>query len=70
MECVNTQKNRLYGEDIIDGLKDENAKAFRMKCNCLPACITITYEAEIERVKYDQLGTLKSYNIPLEKYDG
>lgn len=30
-----------------------NAESFRVKCNCLPACIFIEYNAEIDRVPFN-----------------
>lgn len=70
MECYLAAENKLYGEDIIDGLKDRNAKAFRKKCNCLPACTSIYYDAEIDRAKYEWKRPLKSLNISLDFISG
>ena len=47
----NAQKN-LFGQDIIDGLTDAKAIAFRKKCNCLTGCVNIKYEAVIDRAKF------------------
>lgn len=41
---------KLYGEDIVDGLEDENAKSFRKQCNCLPSCTSISYKV-IDRIQ-------------------
>lgn len=43
-ECYERAAEKLYGEDIVDGLQDDNAKLFRNNCNCLPSCTSITYE--------------------------
>lgn len=29
------------------------AEAFRYKCNCLPACVSVEYDADIDYIKYD-----------------
>lgn len=36
------------------------ARAFRAKCNCLPTCTTIEYNAEIDRVKFDAAAMNKT----------
>lgn len=43
-ECYMKAAEKLYGEDIVDGLPDDDAKLFRNDCNCLPSCTSITYE--------------------------
>lgn len=63
-------EENMYGEDIIDGLTDENAKLFRERCNCLPACMSIEYGADIDRAKYDIIAALNSYNMPTDHYAG
>lgn len=47
----NAQKN-LFGQDIIDGLIDEYAIAFRKNCDCMTGCVNIKYEAVIDRAKF------------------
>lgn len=59
----------LFGQDIIDGLKNAEAKSFREKCNCLPACTTILYDAEIDRAKFGWTATLNSFNKYKDVYD-
>lgn len=63
LSCI----DRLFGEDVIEGLKDDNAKSFRIACNCLPACTTIVYDAEIDRAKFD-LADLSTFKIPPDQY--
>lgn len=70
LKCYRKAENRLYGEDIIAGLKYSDARAFRSECNCLPACLTITYDVDIDRSKFNFLETLNSYKTPLDKYTG
>ena len=41
----------LYGEILNDGISKDIGKLFREKCNCLQACSTILYEADIDRAK-------------------
>lgn len=66
VKCYREAEQKLYGEDIIDGLEDKKAKRFRKKCNCLPGCTSIMYEAEIDRTQIDLEATRKSFNISLQ----
>lgn len=43
-ECYKNAAEILYGEDIVDGLEDNDAKLFRKNCNCLSSCTSISYE--------------------------
>lgn len=70
VRCYQETEKKLFGEDIIDGLKDAKAKSFRLGCNCLPACTTITYKAVVDRTIFNFEGILKSYQISLEQYSG
>lgn len=60
--CRNAEKN-LFGQDVIDGLKDKNARSFRERCNCLPSCTKINYRAEIDRTKFNWEATFNSRKI-------
>lgn len=62
LDCYLGAEEKLYGEDVIDGLTNEFAKSFRIKCNCLPLCTSISYDADIDRNQFDWISTLKSYN--------
>lgn len=56
--CYKNAAEKLYGEDIVDGLEDKSAKLFRKKCNCLPSCTSISYEV-IDRIQtFDQDRTI------------
>lgn len=64
VECYKDAENRLFGEDIIDGLSDNNARIFRKQCRCLQGCTRIQYEVEFDRAKLDLDDWLKAYNAP------
>lgn len=66
ISCYKAAKLALFGEDVIDGLDDQNARAFRGKCNCLQACTSISYNANIDRAKFDMEGMLKLYNVSFD----
>lgn len=52
ISCYRNAQKNLFGHDIIDGLIDENAIEFREKCNCVPGCVSIKYDAEVDRTKF------------------
>lgn len=62
LKCYQNAEEELFGEDVIEGLKDETAKAFRIQCNCLSSCNTILYDAEVAHAKFDWRALLNSYN--------
>lgn len=61
-KCHHRTKMEMFEQDVVEGLKNENAKQFRMMCNCLPDCTSIKYDVEIDRVKTDigQWSTLEA----------
>lgn len=65
IKCYKDAESKLFGEDIIDGLDDENARLFRKECSCWPSCSSIAYEAEIDRTQIDLEATRNSFNISM-----
>lgn len=63
IECYQNAGEKLFGTDVIDGLKDKVAKSFRQNCSCLPACTSITYDADMDRMKFDRDAVLTFVNI-------
>lgn len=53
VECYEDALWTLFSIDIIDGMKDKVARAYRENCNCLPACTTISYEATVNKNKQE-----------------
>ena len=51
--CYENADFRFYREDIDGPLNENMPNSFRDKCNCLPACVSIEYDAEVDRNKYD-----------------
>lgn len=62
-QCFQDAQNRLFGEDVIDGLSDNNAKSFRRQCNCLSNCRKIYYEVDVDKAKLDLDEVFRSYNL-------
>ncbi|XP_055305980.1 pickpocket protein 28-like [Sitodiplosis mosellana] len=48
ISCYEEANYNFYTEDIGD-----SSKSYRDECNCLPACVSIEYDAEVDRNKYD-----------------
>lgn len=62
VRCYQKAEKRLFGEDVMDGVKDDLVKMFREDCNCLPACTSIIYDADIDRAPLDWNAVLNTYN--------
>lgn len=69
MKCYQKAENKLFGEDIIDGLTDNDAKSFHLNCDCLPACKTIQYNMQIDRAKLDLTNWVRSYDVSLDRIE-
>lgn len=59
------RNTRICGEARIKCYKaaesnfnSESFRSFRDPCNCLPACTSIEYTADIDHVKFDQISRL------------
>lgn len=62
IDCYNTAEDELLEHEFKEGLKTskENYRG-KTKCNCLPACTTIAYDAEISQAEYDFRSQFKAY---------
>lgn len=67
VKCYKKAEITIFGQDVIDGLSDGNARSFREKCNCLPSCTAIMYDAEIDRTQFDWDAIVTSLKIPSNK---
>lgn len=54
ISCYSDAEDELLELEFKEGLKTskENYRG-KTKCNCLPACTTIAYDAEISQAEYD-----------------
>lgn len=41
-----------------------------LSCNCLPACTSITYDAEISQAPFDWTELFGAYNSPIDEFPG
>lgn len=51
--CYESAAKQLFSADSNDNPNGNSVKDFREKCNCLPACTTITYDASVDSEKYN-----------------
>lgn len=68
IKCYNDAEDKLLEHDFVEGLKNVHSAA--SGCNCLPACTSITYDAEISQAKFDWIGLFKAFNNPLDEFPG
>lgn len=66
-ECHQRASMDLFGEDVVDGLKNGEAKKFREMCNCLPDCTFITYDFEVDRARQIDSTLEKRFGIETAK---
>lgn len=69
VDCYMNAENKLFGEDIIDGLTDKEAKSFYQKCNCLPDCNKTFYGMQIDRAHLDLTKWSRSYGVQLDRIE-
>ncbi|XP_031638214.1 pickpocket protein 28-like [Contarinia nasturtii] len=68
IKCFNDAEDKLLERQFEDGLKNERNAA--TGCNCLPACTSITYDAEISQAKFDWVGLFQAFNSSLDEFPG
>lgn len=69
VKCYVNAEDKLFGEDIIDGLTDRDAKSFQRKCDCLPACNKTQFAIQIDRAKLDLTKWVHSYDVELDRIE-
>lgn len=62
-QCYRDAEKALFGKDDIDELTNQTVKLYREKCNCLPACTAIKYDAYIDRTKFDFARVSKAIGV-------
>ena len=70
IKCYNDAEDELLANEFKEGLltSGENYRG-ETQCNCLPACTTIAYDAEISQAEYDFKSQFRAfmYNEYLER---
>lgn len=68
--CYTEARNKLFAQQILESLTikpgDERVKG----CNCLPACTSISYDAEIFQHPLEYIRSSKFFNSPQDEFHG
>lgn len=68
IKCYNAAEDKLTKKNYAEGL--QNIEDVSSGCGCLPACTTITYNAQISQSKFDFENVLKAFKQdPDEDYE-
>lgn len=67
IKCYNDAESQLEKQDFINGLSGQSVE---LGCNCLPACTSITYDAEISQAPFDWNEMLAAHNSPTDGFQG
>lgn len=70
-ECVNNAEDTLLTNEIKEGLASStDSRRGVTECNCLPACTSITYDAEISQARFNWEDLFKAYKNPIDEFPG
>lgn len=64
LRCYRDAEMKLFGEDWDDESTVDEVQSIRDKCNCLPSCTSISYDAEIDRANYDYDQAIRPNDFP------
>ncbi|KAL0821734.1 hypothetical protein ABMA28_005159 [Loxostege sticticalis] len=75
--CMKATQNELVLADIASGLNIQDtlndtvlqARKVANKCQCLPACTSIEYEAETSQANFDWKALSRANKVPISKAD-
>lgn len=67
IQCYNDAEDELMREEMKEG--KQNIRGY-MDCNCLPACTSITYDAETSQADFDWKNLFLAYQNPLDEFPG
>lgn len=66
--CYNNAEDELLKHAFVEGVIAGNTE--NTGCNCLPACTSITYDAEISQANFDWVSLYTAYNRTAEEFEG
>lgn len=68
---MNKAEDTLLTNEINEGLASTtDSRRGMTECNCLPACTSITYDAEISQARYNWEDLFKAYKNPIDEFPG
>ncbi|XP_055528659.1 pickpocket protein 28-like [Wyeomyia smithii] len=68
IECYNDAEDRLTAEEVRYSVGKRNNQP--SKCDCLPACTSVQYDAEISQADFDWKNLFRSFKQPINEYPG
>ena len=69
IDCFSKAEDELLALDMSEGLVDsgENRRG-KTQCNCLPACTSIQYDAEMSQADFDWISLFNAYKANLSEF--
>lgn len=71
VKCYDEAEDDLLGSDLAQGVassSDEN-KSGITNCDCLPACTSINYDAEISQASFDEQKVIEQYGDNMTEFE-
>lgn len=69
--CYNEAEDSILQKEIDEGLSSStDSIRGNTKCNCLPACTSIQYDAEMSQATFNWKDLFKAYKNPVEEFPG
>ncbi|XP_065086994.1 pickpocket protein 28-like [Ochlerotatus camptorhynchus] len=66
--CYNAAENELLSHDVKHSVN--SSYDFRAKCDCLPSCTSVQYDAEISQADFNWRDLFLAYKSPLDEFPG
>ncbi|KAL1402838.1 hypothetical protein pipiens_005902 [Culex pipiens pipiens] len=68
IECYNEAEDELLSQEVKYSV--DKSYDFRAKCDCLPACTSVQYDAEISQADFNWKNLFMAYKSPLDEFPG
>ncbi|XP_055629359.1 pickpocket protein 28-like [Toxorhynchites rutilus septentrionalis] len=68
IQCYNEAEDALLGQDVMYNV--DKRYDFGAKCDCLPACTSVQYDAEISQADFNWKDLFLAYKSPLDEFPG
>lgn len=73
IQCYNEAEDLLLIDEFKQGLSSSSTAGSgrgETNCNCLPACTSISYEAELSQADFNWQELFKAYKNPVDEFPG
>ncbi|KAL9702139.1 hypothetical protein quinque_005657 [Culex quinquefasciatus] len=68
IECYNEAEDELLSQEVKYSV--DKSYDFRAKCDCLPACTSVQYDAEISQADFNWKNLFMAYKSPMDEFPG